>query len=69
MQGAYIRQLATHHDPQRFEGNKRIVDDVLKNRGVRRWLETFKPDWRPEFRAFIDERIAATAKREEDAST
>ena len=54
MQGAYVRQLATHHDPQQFEGNKRIVDDVLKNRGVRQWLETFEPDWRPEFRNFVE---------------
>jgi hypothetical protein len=64
MQGAYIRQLGTLHDPRRLEGTKRVIDDILRNRGVRQWLETFEPDWRPEFKEYIDQRLSAFESEE-----
>jgi hypothetical protein len=66
MQGAYIRQLGTLHDPRRLEGTKRVIDDILRNRGVRQWLETFEPDWRPEFKEYIDQRLSAFESEEEE---
>jgi hypothetical protein len=59
MQGAYVRQLSMAHDPGGFEGSARVIDEVLANRGAREWLETNEPDWRPVFREFVDQRLAA----------
>ncbi|MDH4048127.1 MAG: hypothetical protein OEW68_17760 [Gammaproteobacteria bacterium] len=58
-QGAYIRQLALKHAPDEFAGPAHIVDEILTNRGAREWLEDNEPDWRPTFRAFVDERLEA----------
>ena len=57
MQGAYIRQLSVKHDPIEFEGTARVIDELLTHRGTREWLEKTTPDWRPEFRKLIDERL------------
>ena len=59
MQGAYIRQLSVEHDPQKFEGSQRMLDEILLNPGVREWLEKNEPDWRPEFRKLVDLRLEA----------
>jgi len=59
MQGAYIRQLSVEHDPQEFEGSKRFLDNILRNRGVREWLERSEPDWHPAFQDFVDLRLEA----------
>jgi hypothetical protein len=59
MQGAYIRQLSVEHDPQKFEGSQRMLDEILLNPGVREWLEENEPDWRPEFRKLVDLRLEA----------
>jgi hypothetical protein len=59
IQGAYIRQLTVEHDPQEFEGTKRMVDDILRNHGAREWLQRNEPDWRPAFREFVDLRLEA----------
>jgi len=59
MQGSYIRQLSVRHDPQEFEGTTRMLDDILANRGVQEWLQSNEPDWRPAFRKFVDQRLAA----------
>jgi hypothetical protein len=59
MQGAYVRQLFVAHDPTDFEGSARVIDELLANRGAREWLETNQPDWRPEFREFVHQRLAA----------
>jgi len=59
MQGAYIRQLSVGHGSQDFEGSKRVLDDILLNRGVREWLESSDPDWRPAFQEFVDLRLEA----------
>ncbi len=59
MHGAYIRQLSLEHDPQNFEGSQRVLDDILRNPGVREWLEENEPDWRPAFRKLVDLRLEA----------
>ena len=58
-QGAYIRQLSLEHDPQDFEGSQRVLDEILRNPGVREWLEENEPDWRPAFRKLVDLRLEA----------
>ncbi len=63
-QGAYVRQLSVEHDPSAFEGIGRVIDEILVNRGAREWLENSEPDWRPAFREFVDERLAAIKRRE-----
>jgi hypothetical protein len=63
IQGAYIRELSLEHDPLKFEGTARVIDAVLVNRGAREWLEDNEPDWRPQFREFVDERLAAIKQR------
>jgi len=60
MQGAYIRHLSVEHDPHDFEGSTRLLDDILRNRGVREWLDGTDLDWRPEFGELIDQRLQAT---------
>ena len=63
IQGAYIRQLSVAHDPLEFEGTARVIDAVLVKQGVREWLKDFEPDWRPEFREFVNARLAEVKKR------
>jgi len=58
MQGAYIRHLILKNDEQGFEGSKRLLDEILQNPGVRQWLKGKRPDWRTEFHALVDERLA-----------
>ena len=60
LQGGYIRQRLVAHDPLDFEGIAKIIDDLLVNPGAREWLESNTPDWRPEFREFIEERLKKT---------
>jgi len=67
MQGAYIRQLVMEHDSNQFEGGKLLLDDFLANPGVREWLDINTPDWRPEFKALVAARLAATRSRMADA--
>ena len=59
IQGGYIRQLSVAHDPLDFEGGGRLIDEILMNPGAREWLERNEPDWRPAFREFVDQRLAA----------
>ena len=63
-QAAYVRQLSVEHDPRAFEGIAHVIDEILVNRGAREWLENSEPDWRPAFREFVDERLAAIKQRE-----
>lgn len=58
MQGAYVRQLSVGSDPDAFAGSARILDSLLEHGGVRAWLDKGDPDWRPEFTAFVRERLA-----------
>ena len=61
-QGAYIRHLSIGDDPNKFEGPGRMIERILENDGARRFLQQSETDWRPEFRAFVDARIAAIDK-------
>ena len=69
MQGAYIRQLSVNHDPLEFEGSARVLDDILMKCGAREWLESTKPDWRPAFQKFVEERLAVVELRLEESAT
>ena len=64
-QGGFIRQLTVRHNPQDSEGIGGIIDGLLVNHGAREWLERSAPDWRPEFRKFVDQRLAAIEAREQ----
>jgi len=64
VQGAYFRQFSVENDPRALEGLARLIDEILVHRGVREWLENNEPDWRLEFREFVDERLAAIKQRE-----
>jgi len=59
MQGAFIRQMSVNYDATAYAGNTQILDSLLKNTGVREWLEFGDADWRPEFAEFVRERLAA----------
>ena len=63
LQGGYIRQLSVEHDPMKFEGSARVLDEMLVNAGVQEWLSENEPDWRPLFREFVDKRLAAIKQR------
>jgi len=56
-QGGYMRQLSLQHDPLGLESLGRLIDKMPINGGAREWLEHADPDWRPEFRSFIEERL------------
>ena len=58
IQGAYIRHLELSPETRSFSESTRCVDELVANRGIQEWLEVYKPDWRPEFRAFVDERLS-----------
>ena len=58
-QGAYIRQISVRQNPLDSEGIGEVIDSLLVNRGAQEWLEKTTPDWRPEFRNFVDSRMAA----------
>lgn len=64
MQGAYIRHLSLANDTRGFEGSTRLLDEILRNPGVRDWLKGKKPDWRPEFHELVDERLAVFQQNE-----
>lgn len=57
-QRSYVRESALGSEA---EGPQRIIDDMLESPGVREWLQSARPDWLPEFRAYVDERRAAHA--------
>lgn len=61
-QGGYIRHLSTEHDPSGLKGLEQVIDEIIRGRGVREFLDIVHPDWRPEFRAFVDERLALLDK-------
>ncbi len=69
MQGAYVRQLSVRHDPHGSEGIAGVVDAILVNPGAREWLERAEPDWRPEFREFVAERLAAIKQKAGESPT
>lgn len=60
---AALRTLSFGDDPLQFEGAARLIDSILENPGARAWLKNNDPDWRPEFRRFIEERLEALKRR------
>ena len=60
LQGAYVRQLTYGNDPADFEGSKATLDQLVRLPGVRDWLNSSNPDWRPEFSALVEERVRMT---------
>jgi len=68
IQGAYIRQLSVRHDAENAEGIGGVIDSILINPGAQEWLEKNTPDWRPEFRAYVEERLAAIERHAENSS-
>jgi len=69
MQGAYIRELSVHHDPHGSEGTGSVIDSILVNPGAQEWLERIEPDWRPEFRDFVAQRLAAIKRKAGESPT
>jgi hypothetical protein len=57
MQGGYVRQLTFGSDPENFSGSARMLDGLIRARGVRDWLSSNNPDWRPEFAALVQQRL------------
>lgn len=64
MQGAYIRHISLTNDTQGFEGTARLLDEILRNPGVREWLVGHRPDWRPAFHELVDARLALLQENE-----
>jgi len=62
-QGAYLRSLNVGGDPMQFRGATRLIDSIMESPGARAWLENNEPDWRPEFRQFINERLEEIDRR------
>ena len=58
-QGGYIRQLAMGGDPEQLEGTIKSLNTLLRNPGVRQWLEEVETDWRPEFANVIADCVRA----------
>ena len=56
-QGAYIRQLTYGNDPRNFAGSERMLDSLIRFRGVREWLSSVNRDWRPQFAAMVQQRL------------
>ena len=67
MQGAYVRQLSLEHDPHGVEGIASVMDELLSSDGVQQVLLSIKPDWRPEFKKFVDSRLIAVTELSSDA--
>ncbi len=57
----YIRQEALSSDPDSYAGPRQLLDWFIAKPGVREWLRGSEqePDWRPSFKAFVEERRAA----------
>ena len=67
-QGAYIRQLTYGNDPQNFAGSERLLDSYIRCSGVRDWLSSNNPDWRPQFAALVQQRVQLFEETAEKAS-
>lgn len=57
IQGAYVRQQSVSHDPDGTRGSEKLVDEMLSSPGVSQFLESYEPDWRPEFSHFVKARM------------
>jgi len=68
LQGAYVRQLTYGNDPANFAGSERMLDSLIRWRGVRDWLSSNTPDWRPQFAAMVQQRVKMFEDAAEKAS-
>ncbi|NQV71036.1 MAG: hypothetical protein HQ498_13500 [Pseudohongiella sp.] len=66
-QGAFIRQLSIDHDPSGTTGLSLVADGLLKSPGIREFLRGRELDWRPEFKLFVDSRLAILDQAEQPA--
>jgi hypothetical protein len=62
IQGGFVRQTSVNHDPEGLRGLERVVDEIVSNKGVREFLESIEPDWRPEFKTFVNTRLSKIAE-------
>ena len=67
-QSAYVRQQTWSADPEGHMGQAKTIDSILVNPGVRQWIAETNADWRPEFRAFVEQRVAATEPKVDTAT-
>ena len=67
-QGAYLRHVALGGDSIDFEGAGQQMDSILCTPGARAWLEQNKTDWRPEFREYVESRLAIAGQRASPAN-
>ena len=67
-QGAYIRQLTYGSDPEDFAGSERSLDSYVGCSGVREWISSNSPDWRPQFAALVQQRVKVFDDLTEKAS-
>lgn len=66
-QGGYVRQIMVKGEAHEVEGVARVIDELLQWSGVRDWLATAEPDWHPDFRKLVNQRLATfTASQEEE---
>ena len=68
LQGAYQKHLAMGGDPKDFEKVGSLIDSIIGNPGARRWIASVEADWRPQFREYVDQRIAALDSKNESAA-
>jgi hypothetical protein len=68
LQGAYVRQLTYGNDPANFAGSERMLDYLIRRRGVRDWMSRNNPDWRPQFAAMVQRRVKIFEDAAENAS-
>ncbi len=57
IQANYIRNQSLGLGDDHYQGSIKFMDGLLENPGVREWLRAVTVDWRPEFRAIVDERM------------
>ncbi|MDX1500155.1 MAG: hypothetical protein R3176_09675 [Woeseiaceae bacterium] len=67
-QGAYIRHVSTSNDPAHLAGMAATLDRMLESPGFRECIAEREFDWRPEFQAFVDERMAAADGRSDGSA-
>jgi hypothetical protein len=68
IQGAFIRQQSTTHDPEGTAGIAKIVDETLQAPGARQYISRADVDWRPEFKKFVNERLETVSASNKDSS-
>jgi len=44
-------------NPENFAGSERLLDSHIRCSGVRDWLSSNSPDWRPQFAALVQQRV------------